>query len=96
MRNADLGWATITHPFHPLREQRFKILKTRKVAGQDTLILQGTHSGTFAVAREWTDAADPCPYDQNERPAPILSFQCLRELMEIVNHIGDEIIRKRG
>jgi hypothetical protein len=89
MGNGDLGWARITHPFHPLREQRFRVLKTRKVAGQDTLILQGTQSGTFAVAREWTDLADPFPYYQNGGPLPILSFQCLRELMEMVNHIAD-------
>ncbi|MBE3120253.1 MAG: hypothetical protein IMZ50_16055 [Candidatus Atribacteria bacterium] len=96
MRNADFGWTKITHPFHPLREQRFRILKTRKVAGQDTLILQGTNSGTFAVPREWTDQADPCPYDLREFPAPILSFQCLRELVEIAARIGDEKNRERG
>ena len=90
MHNEDLGWARITHPFHPLSEQRFKVLKTRKVAGRDTLILQGTPRGTFAIAREWTDLADPCPYDRSKNPAPILSFQCLLELIEIVNDIGNE------
>jgi hypothetical protein len=85
MGNADLGWAKITHPFHPLRGQRFKVVKTRKVAGQDTLILEGTQSGTFAIAREWTNQAD----HQTERPTLILSFQCLRELMEIVSHIRE-------
>jgi hypothetical protein len=89
MHNADSGWAKITHPFHPLREQRFRILKTRKVAGQDTLILQGTNRGTFAVPREWTDQADPWPYDPHE--PPVLSFHCLLELVEIVNRAIGEV-----
>ena len=50
-----MGWATITHPFHPLRGQRFEVLKTRRVAGTDTLILRHPDRGSYAVAREWTD-----------------------------------------
>jgi hypothetical protein len=50
-----LGWATITHPFHPLRSQRFEVLKTRRVAGTDTLILRHPDRGSYTVAREWTD-----------------------------------------
>ena len=53
--NPRLGWATITHPFHPLRNQRFEVLKTRRVAGTDTLILRHPDRGSYTVAREWTD-----------------------------------------
>ena len=58
-----LGWAEIRHPFHPLRGQSFPvlILKTRRVAGIDTLILRGLEHGTFGVAREWTDWGEPSP-----------------------------------
>ena len=90
MHNADLGWAKITHPFHPLRGRSLRILKTRKVAGKDTLILQETNRGTFAVPREWTDQADPWPCDPPKHPPPILSFQCLRELLEIVKRAADD------
>jgi Family of unknown function (DUF5372) len=58
-----LGWAEIRHPFHPLRGQRFEVLKKRRVAGIDTLILYALERGTFSIAREWTDWADPSPYD---------------------------------
>ena len=54
-----LGWAEIRHPFHPLRGQRFEVLKKRRVAGIDTLILRELKRGSFCVAREWTDWADP-------------------------------------
>jgi hypothetical protein len=50
-----LGWATITHPFHPLRQQRFEVLKTRRVGGVDTLILRHPQLGSYAIALEWTD-----------------------------------------
>ena len=54
-----MGWATITHPFHLLRSQRFEVLKTRRVAGIDTLILRHPERGSYSVAREWTDWGQP-------------------------------------
>src|SRR5213080_1713569 len=66
-----LGWAEIRHPFHPLRGQRFEVLKRRRIAGVDTLILRECERGSFSIAREWTDWADPPWYDS-------LGFQPLR------------------
>jgi hypothetical protein len=54
-----LGSAEITHPFHPLRGQRFVVLKVRTVSGVETLSLRQAEFGSFAVAREWTDWAPP-------------------------------------
>src|ERR1700747_2965638 len=59
--HSPLGWAEISHPFHPLRSRRFEVLKKRRVAGVDTLILRELERGTFSVPREWTDWADPSP-----------------------------------
>lgn len=89
-----MGWAEITHPYHPFRGRRFKILKTRKVAGEDTIILQGSYRGTFAVPREWTDQADPGSYDQLDIRAPILCFRCLLTLTELIEQIGKESLDK--
>jgi len=50
-----LGWAVVTHPFHPLLGQRFHILKSRICSGHPTLVLEGGECGTFSVLREWTD-----------------------------------------
>src|SRR2546427_8527038 len=58
-RNLHLGWAEIRHPFHPLRGRRFQVLKARRTAGIDTLLLRELDRGSFSVAREWTDWADP-------------------------------------
>jgi hypothetical protein len=54
-----LGSAAVTHPFHPLRGQRFVVLKVRTVSGVETLSLRHTDLGSFAMPREWTDWARP-------------------------------------
>jgi hypothetical protein len=54
-----LGSAEVTHPFHPLRGQRFVVLKVRRVAGVETLSLRHHDLGSFAMAREWTDWVPP-------------------------------------
>src|SRR4029450_3509842 len=41
-----LGSAEVTHPFHPLRGQRFVVLKVRRVAGVETLSLRHHDLGT--------------------------------------------------
>jgi hypothetical protein len=46
---------TINHPFHPFTGRIFPVLKTRKVAGIITLVLQEKERGSFAVPADWTD-----------------------------------------
>jgi Family of unknown function (DUF5372) len=54
-----LGSAEVVHPFHPLRGQRFVVLKVRHVSGIETLSLRHVDLGSFAMPREWTDWASP-------------------------------------
>ena len=54
-----MGSAEVVHPFHPLRGQRFVVLKLRTVSGVDTLSLRHAELGSFAMPREWTDWAPP-------------------------------------
>jgi hypothetical protein len=35
------------------------VLKKRRIAGIDTLFLREREVGSFSIAREWTDWADP-------------------------------------
>jgi hypothetical protein len=79
-----LGWATITHPFHPLHGQHFEILKTRKVSGIETLILRHPEKGSHAVPREWTDQADPDLCDLLNLPPSKLRIESLQELAELL------------
>jgi hypothetical protein len=79
-----LGWAEIRHPFHPLRGQRFEVLKKRRIAGVDTLILRELKRGSFSVAAEWTDWADPLLPDALGLPPQRLDAQSLLELVTLL------------
>jgi hypothetical protein len=83
--HSPLGWAEISHPFHPLRGRRFEVLKKRRVAGVDTLILRELERGTFSVPREWTDWADPSPYDSLTLPPHRLAADSLFELVALLD-----------
>jgi Family of unknown function (DUF5372) len=81
-----LGWAEVRHPFHPLRGQRFPVLKTRRVGGTETLILREPTRGSIAVRREWTD------WDATTECAPAttpqqLSIEFLFELAKLVDDL---------
>jgi hypothetical protein len=82
-----LGWAEIRHPFHPLRGQRFEVLKQRKVAGVDTLLLRELERGSFSVAREWTDWADPSASELLGVPPPRLDAHSLFELVTLIEQL---------
>jgi hypothetical protein len=82
-----LGWAEIRHPFHPLRGQRFQVLKTRRRGGVDTVILRELVRGSFSIPQEWTDRADPSPYDALSLPPRRLDADRLIELVALVEHL---------
>ena len=85
INSSPLEYVEITHPYHPFLGQKFPILKSRRVSGTDTLVLQGSRSGTFAVPLEWTDkGTSSCHITLLEKPS-ILDIQCLLALREIVN-----------
>jgi hypothetical protein len=46
-----------THPFHPLKGQRFAILKIRRVAGREVLSLYDDKRGSLPFPSDWTDQA---------------------------------------
>jgi hypothetical protein len=50
-----LGSVEITHPFHPLRGEKFAVLKLRTVSGVATLSVRHPDLGSFAIPEDWTD-----------------------------------------
>ena len=78
----------IRHPFHPLRGQRFEVLKMRRVAGVDTLLVRDDDCVTFSIAREWTDWADPSPYDALGLPPRRLDANLLIELVTLLEQLS--------
>ena len=69
-----------------MKGKTFTILKTRSVAGVETLVLHGSSRGTFAVPREWTDQADPCAAHSLDHQLPIFDPQRLLALAELIRH----------
>ena len=75
-----LGWAVVTHPFHPRRGQRFRVLKARRYRGQATLILEGGECGAFSILEDWTDRAVP----EAAGATCLFSVLALLELIQLV------------
>jgi hypothetical protein len=78
-----LGWAIITHPFHPRRGERFRVLKARRYGGQMTLILEREEGGHFSILEEWSDKATPT----GTNAACLFSLPALLELVELVRQL---------
>ena len=85
--NESLGWAEVLHPFHPLRGQRFPVLKTRRVGGTETLILREPTRGSLAVRREWTDWDAATASTADAMPPRQLVFESLLELSKLVDDL---------
>ena len=89
-----LGWAEIRHPYHPLHGQRFPVLKKRRIAGNETLILRGLDCGTFSIARDWTDWADPSPADSLKLPLRRLDAESLLALVTLLEQLPQQSAEK--
>lgn len=79
-----LGSAKVVHPFHPLRGERFVVLKLRTVSGVETLSLRHAELGSFAMPREWTDWAPPGAQARSGDEGLLLDAFGLIELAELV------------
>jgi hypothetical protein len=62
-------------------------LKERRSAGIDTLLLREQDRGTFSIAREWTDWADPSSYGALGLPQRRLDADLLFELAALVDQL---------
>jgi len=78
----------IRHPFHPLRGHRFELLKVRRIAGVDTLLVRNLDLASFSIAREWTDWADPSPYKAPGLPPQRFDAELLFELVTLVEQLS--------
>jgi len=64
------------------------VLKKRRVAGVDTLILRREpDQGSFAVPRAWTDLAAPSGGDSDRAAGCYLDCRCLLSLIEVLGRL---------
>jgi hypothetical protein len=88
-----LGSAEVIHPFHPLRGQRFVVLKVRCVSGIETLSLRHAELGSFAMPRDWTDWAPPGAQACAGRTPLLVDAFGLAALAELIASIDGKPIR---
>ena len=88
--------ATITHPYHPLRGQRFQILKSRVLSGTEVLSLRSPSGQTLTVNREWTDRSDPSTLLLSKGEVPYLHLSCLVALANLVKESSSNLSSKKS
>lgn len=64
------------------------MLKERRVAGVDTLILRNAERGSFAVAKEWTDRSTPSSCEAPGMAPGRLDAQFLLDLVALVEQLS--------
>jgi hypothetical protein len=84
--SSSLGWAEVTHPFHPLLGFRCEVLKVRKVSGVDSLSLRHPEFGIVTVSREWTDQS--LATDWSADSPVFLDAGHLLQLLELIRHLS--------
>jgi hypothetical protein len=83
-----LGSLTITHPFHHLNSQSFKILKIKKLNGIRLYSIK-TDNGVLCVPESWTDRNPlSSPSVSNSLFSP-LSPWVLKELVKLLKILDD-------
>ena len=70
------------------------MLKTRRLAGLDTLILRDLAQGSFSIARDWTDWADPDPVHLVGLPPQRLEAESLFELVALLQQLARRLENK--
>ena len=69
------------------------MLKQRRVAGVDTLILRDAERGSFAVAVQWTDRAKPGAYERLGGSPGRLELDSLCDLVELLELLASQARR---
>jgi hypothetical protein len=74
----------ITHPFHPLRDQRFRLVVTKLLWGEERVTLEHPDASLHSVPVGWTDARPPDPYLQVGRGRSRFRVEDLLGLVDLV------------
>ncbi|MFI7643610.1 DUF5372 family protein [Nonomuraea sp. NPDC049400] len=72
----------MTHPFHPLRGKRLRVLFERRLSAGLALSCEGGPLGTIMVPVEWTDRGQDT--SEPEATETALSYEALVELAALV------------
>ena len=54
-----MGFVIVTHPFHPLRDQRLEVLYVKRRGADTVFVCAGGVSGQITLPQAWTDRGEP-------------------------------------
>ncbi len=75
---------TVTHPFHPLRGEKLKVVRALRGKHSHLVILRSPDGKNMRIRRDWTDY-DGVQGDQENLSSPLsLDIKGLREAVIIV------------
>ncbi len=75
-----MGFVVVTHPFHPLCEQRLEVLFVKRRGRELVFVCSGGVSGQMTVPRSWTDRGEPAQ-------AHRLAVEGLAELLTVTRAV---------
>lgn len=85
---APSGFVTITHPHHPLRDQRVQIVRIRRRAGAEPdLVVRRPDGAHAAIAMSWTDYAALPALATDAQLLPLLDLDGLWRAVDLVAHL---------
>jgi hypothetical protein len=83
-----LQWVEVTHPFHPLRGERFRVVQARWGGQLENVRLEDPVTGrSFTVPREWTDLLGSVPIPGS---GALLELESLLALVDLVDTVIDK------
>jgi hypothetical protein len=88
LRQHTFGMGGDSSSFPSPEAKAFLIVKKRRVAGVDTLVLRGAEGDSFNVAREWTDRATPNPYESLGVSPSRFEVDLLLELANLLEQLA--------
>jgi uncharacterized protein YbbK (DUF523 family) len=82
-----MGSVQVTHPFHPLRGQRFEIRNRKRWRGEELFTVCPEGLAPLSIPRDWTNLREPNHYEIAGIIQPPVSFEaldCLADLVEVL------------
>ncbi len=84
---------SITHPFHPLRDQRFRLVVNKMLWGEERVTLEHPDGSLHSIPVGWTDLRPPDPYLEVGRGRSRFRVE---DLLRLVDLVQDEARRDGG
>ena len=81
----------MTHPFHPLRGQKFEMIEYRHAWGEERVYFLDTKGQMQRLPAAWTDVAAVDPFEMIAAGRSALRVEDLLQLADLIERLGKEV-----